>query len=133
MKKQNEYMTREESDNRYFTFFWILFLICVLFIVLIMMMVNHFDNKIEESLKDVPHRVCHNEVEVIKYNLYKDVFNNCFPISSEIICDKGLTVSEYEYLEEKCIHFDGFTYFGDTSIIDLSCYVEIFNEVCEIR
>ncbi|GAG71011.1 unnamed protein product [marine sediment metagenome] len=52
-------------------------------------------------------------------------------LNSEIICEKGLHVEEYESLEKKCIWPEG-GYEGYDITTKATCIIKTNKEVCEV-
>lgn len=60
--KQDKYITREEYDKDYKELHWIISLfVIIIFVMGIWFYDDIVNKKIDDRLKDVPHKVCHNE------------------------------------------------------------------------
>jgi len=90
---------------------------------------------IKQEIKSLPEWECHNEtsIEVLTdywgLNTNFDVGENCYPLDSEIFCERGLRVEEYRNLGKRCIWADGNYDLASES----ACLIKITKEVCEIK
>ncbi|MCK5023483.1 MAG: hypothetical protein KAS04_04895 [Candidatus Aenigmarchaeota archaeon] len=83
--------------------------------------------ELKEQLAGMPKRVCHTETKTEAFTI-KSVFDpiRTFPFNTEILCEDGVRVVEYDALGKKVIY-------GYSNEVGKTCIVKTKKEVCEIK
>jgi len=76
------------------------------------------------KLSEIPRRVCHTEEKIEFFEVSDTIIE--FPFSTEIICEEGVDIVEYDILDQKTIY--GFSY-----EVGKKCMKKTKEEICEIK
>lgn len=138
---KKEYVTREEYKREKKRSGKIIFFTIGIVAIIVIIGSNFiFRDIVDEKLKDVPHRVCHNETEEFTYHYLINGYwndNNCYEGNLNIMCSEDLMVDSTlkEYNGKTCIYSKKIykSNLEEPTDENSICLIKRTKEVCEIE